>query len=60
MAQLEGTIALITGGNSGIGFGTAKRMVEEAAFVYITVGTRRPWTEPRRSSAGTPVPCEPT
>jgi NAD(P)-dependent dehydrogenase (short-subunit alcohol dehydrogenase family) len=36
MAQLSGKVGLITGGNSGIGFGTAKRMVEEGAFVYIT------------------------
>jgi NAD(P)-dependent dehydrogenase (short-subunit alcohol dehydrogenase family) len=35
MKNLEGKIAVITGGSSGIGLATAQQFVEEGAYVFV-------------------------
>lgn len=36
MAKLDGKVAVITGGSSGIGLATAKKLVDAGAYVFIT------------------------
>lgn len=54
MKKLEGKVALVTGGNSGIGLATAKRFVEEGAYVYIT-GRRKEQLEEAIKQIGSNV-----
>src|SRR5580658_1105628 len=49
--KLEGKVAVITGGSSGIGLATAKRFVEEGAHVFIT-GRRQSELETAVSQIG--------
>src|ERR1700684_2563000 len=52
MKRLDGKIAVVTGGSSGIGFATAKAFVNEGATVYIT-GRRKEALEAAAAEIGT-------
>jgi NAD(P)-dependent dehydrogenase (short-subunit alcohol dehydrogenase family) len=41
VSKHEGKVAVITGGNSGIGLATAQRLASEGAYIFIT-GRRKP------------------
>ncbi len=52
MKKLEGKVAVITGGSSGIGLATARRFVEEGAHVVITGRREKELKEAAASIAG--------
>lgn len=51
MAKLDGKVAVITGGSSGIGLATARRFVDEGAHVFVT-GRRIAELEKAKSAIG--------
>jgi NAD(P)-dependent dehydrogenase (short-subunit alcohol dehydrogenase family) len=51
MDKLEGRVAVVTGGNSGIGLATAKRFVDEGAYVFIA-GRRQMELEKAKAEIG--------
>jgi NAD(P)-dependent dehydrogenase (short-subunit alcohol dehydrogenase family) len=51
---LKGRVALVTGGSTGIGFGAAKRLLEEGAIVYIT-GRRQAQLDEAAAKLGGPI-----
>jgi NAD(P)-dependent dehydrogenase (short-subunit alcohol dehydrogenase family) len=54
MGKLQGKVAVITGGSSGIGLATAKLFVAEGAYVFIT-GRRQSELDLAKAAIGTHV-----
>jgi NAD(P)-dependent dehydrogenase (short-subunit alcohol dehydrogenase family) len=52
MGKLQGKVAVVTGGTTGIGFATAKRFVDEGAYVFITGRRQRELDEAVKAIGG--------
>src|SRR5437870_13777871 len=56
MKQLEGKVALVTGGNSGIGLATARQLVADGAYVFLA-GRRQRELDGAVKQIGTNIAC---
>jgi NAD(P)-dependent dehydrogenase (short-subunit alcohol dehydrogenase family) len=57
MSKLNGKIAVVTGGPSGMGLAAAKKFVEEGAYVFIVGRRQSELDKPRPRSAAMSPRC---
>src|SRR5258708_16432178 len=52
VGKLQGKVAVVTGGTTGIGFAMAKRFLDEGAYVFITGRRQKELDEAVKTIAG--------
>ena len=60
MKRFEGKVAVVTGGNSGIGLASAKRLAEEGARVAVSGRNQKTLDEAVKIIGHNVLACRPT